>query len=125
MILNGGEVEGRRYLSPASIALMSTNQIGDLPCCSFETAMPEWVNSVPAVPGMPMHWGLGFSINGVAFPGGRAANSLSWAGIANTYYWIDPTNGITAAVGTQILPFFDAHVIEMLGEIEAAVYAAN
>ena len=81
--------------------------------------------ALPAVPGMPMHWGLGFSINGVAFPGGRAANSLSWAGIANTYYWIDPTNGITAAVGTQILPFFDAHVIEMLGEIEAAVYAAN
>ena len=125
MILNGGAVDGRRYLSAESVALMSTNQIGALSCCSFETAMPEWVNSVPAVPGMPMHWGLGFSINGVAFPGGRAANSLSWAGIANTYYWIDPTNGITVAVGTQILPFFDAHVIEMLGAIEAAVYAAR
>ncbi len=123
MILNGGEIAGRRYLSPASIALMSTDQIGGMACCAFETAMPEWVNSVPAIPGMPMHWGLGFSINGVAFPGGRAANSLSWAGIANTYYWIDPSNGISVAVGTQILPFFDAHVIEMLGAIEATIYA--
>lgn len=123
MILNGGEIGGRRYLSPQSLTLMSTNQIGEMACCAFETAMPDWVNSVPAIPEMPMHWGLGFSINGVAFPGGRAANSLSWAGIANTYYWIDPTNGITAAVGTQILPFFDAHVITMLGAIEATIYA--
>ena len=86
--------------------------------------MPELTNSVPEIPGTCNRWGLGFMINEVAVPGGRAANSLSWAGLANTYYWIDPTNGIAVVVAAQILPFFDMEVVGLMVAAEQAIYAA-
>lgn len=124
MILNGGSVGGRQILKPETVALMGTNQIGDMTCGAFETAMPELTNSVPEIPGTRNRWGIGFMINEVAVPGGRAANSLSWAGLANTYYWIDPTNGIAVVIGTQILPFFDLEVVGLMVAAEQAIYAA-
>lgn len=124
MILNQGSGNGRQILKPETVALMGTNQIGEMTCGSFESAMPELTNSVPEIPGTRNRWGLGFMINEVAVPGGRAANSLSWAGLANTYYWIDPTHGIAVVVGTQILPFFDWEVIGLMVAAEQAIYAA-
>ena len=124
MILNKGTVGGTKILRPETVAMMSTNQIGTMTCGSFESAMPELTNSVPEIPGTCNRWGLGFMINEVAVPGGRAANSLSWAGLANTYYWIDPTNGIAVVVAAQILPFFDMEVVGLMVAAEQAIYAA-
>jgi methyl acetate hydrolase len=124
MILNKGSGNGHQILKPETVALMATNQIGDKTCGSFETAMPELTNSVPEIPGTCNRWGLGFMISEVAVPGGRAANSLSWAGLANTYYWIDPTNGIAVVVAAQILPFFDMEVVGLMVAAEQAIYAA-
>jgi CubicO group peptidase (beta-lactamase class C family) len=53
---------------------------------------------------------------------GRSPGSLAWAGLANTYYWIDPARRITGVLMTQILPFVDARVIEVYGNFERAVY---
>ena len=124
-ILNGGEFDGARILSTASVNLMSQNRIGDLEAAdSITTSDPRLSNDVNFMPDSVDKFGLGFLINTDPIPGGRPAGSLSWAGLYNSYYWIDPKNNICGVVITQILPFFDADVLELLSAFETAVYAA-
>ena len=73
---------------------------------------------------MPKTFGLAFMINTEAVPGGRSAGSLAWAGLANSYYWIDPARRIAGVILTQILPFADPRALGALGAFERAVYAA-
>jgi CubicO group peptidase (beta-lactamase class C family) len=53
----------------------------------------------------------------------RRAGTGDWAGLFNSYYWVDPATGITAAIFTQLLPFFDARMVETLMQFEMGVYA--
>jgi CubicO group peptidase (beta-lactamase class C family) len=62
-------------------------------------------------------------INPEAGPNGRGAGSLAWAGICNTYFWIDPANDIAAVLLMQLLPFADPAALAVLGAFERAVYA--
>ena len=55
-------------------------------------------------------------------PGMRSAGTADWAGIFNSYYWIDRKKGIGGVLMTQMLPFFDARVVETLIGFETAVY---
>ena len=50
------------------------------------------------------------------------AGSLAWAGLANSYFWIDPAKQVTGVYATQLLPFFDAKAVRLFEEFEAAVY---
>ncbi|MFM0076214.1 hypothetical protein PQQ86_34190 [Paraburkholderia sediminicola] len=52
----------------------------------------------------------------------RSSGTGDWCGIFNSYYWIDRSKGIGAALMTQVLPFFDIPVIETLIGFEMAVY---
>jgi CubicO group peptidase (beta-lactamase class C family) len=52
----------------------------------------------------------------------RAPGSLSWAGIYNTQFWIDPASGIGAVLMMQYLPFYDADAIATLTGFEQRVY---
>ena len=56
-------------------------------------------------------------------PTGRSAGSLDWAGLANTYFWIDPCKRITGLMLTQILPFADARVLDLFEQFERGIYA--
>ena len=67
-------------------------------------------------------WGLTFQINEATAPTGRSAGSLSWAGLGNTYYWIDPVKGIGGVLATQILPFADSKALPLLYAFETEVY---
>ena len=62
-------------------------------------------------------------LNSEPVPGGRSANSMSWAGLFNTYYWIDPAKDVAGLIMTQVLPFFDAKVLDLFDRFEKAVYA--
>ena len=64
-------------------------------------------NDVDFFPGIPCKWGLGYMINTQPGPNGRSAGSLTWAGIFNTYYWLDPQKRVAGVFLTQILPFAD------------------
>ena len=44
---------------------------------------------------MDKKWGLSFMINTAKTPEGRSAGSLAWAGLANTYFWIDPARNVS------------------------------
>jgi methyl acetate hydrolase len=122
-ILGGGELLGRRILSAESVELMAQNHIGDLNVSKIiESSAPILSNDIEFMPGIEKKFGLGFLINVDAIPNGRSAGSLSWAGMYNSYYWIDREKNICAVLITQILPFYDADVVALVGEFETAVY---
>jgi methyl acetate hydrolase len=58
-------------------------------------------------------------------PGGRSAGSLTWAGIYDTYYWIDPKKRLAAVFMTQVLPFADQRVLRVYRQFERGIYAAT
>ena len=66
---------------------------------------------------------MSFLINTEQTAQGRSSASLAWAGLANTYFWIDPKKHITGIFLTQILPFFDPAAISLFQDFEAAIYA--
>ena len=103
---------------------MGRNQIGALHVAPMRSANPVTSNDAEFFPGMPKKWGLGFLINTEANPGGRSAGSLAWAGLGNTYYWLDPARGVAGVILTQILPFADREALALLDRFERAVYAA-
>jgi CubicO group peptidase (beta-lactamase class C family) len=124
MILNRGQLDGVRLLRPETVELMSQNQIGRLLVQPLQTANPELSNDVELFPGMAKKWGFGFLMNTEPVAGGRAADSLAWAGLANSYYWIDPTNDLCGLLLTQTLPFWDRDVVALLDQFERAVYGS-
>lgn len=126
MLLNGGTLDGVRILAPETVAEMGRNHIGEVEVQPLpESLVPGRSNVADLFPGMRKQWGLGFLLNTEAAPGQRSAGSLAWAGLFNTYYWIDPASGIAGLVLTQILPFADPAVLDLLGAFEAAVYASR
>jgi CubicO group peptidase (beta-lactamase class C family) len=93
-LLNGGALAGKSILRPQTVALMSTNQIGNLDAGILKTTNPALSENVDFFPGVRLRWGLGDMINIDPVPDGRRAGSLTWAGLYNTYYWIDPASRI-------------------------------
>jgi CubicO group peptidase (beta-lactamase class C family) len=123
MILNQGRGNGHQLLQAETVALMGQNHIGDLNMTKMISAMPSTTNDVDLYPGMDKKWGLSFMINTALTPEGRSAGSLFWAGLANTYYWIDPTRDITGVILMQVLPFADRKCLDVFAGFERGVYA--
>jgi CubicO group peptidase (beta-lactamase class C family) len=121
-LLNEGELDGTRILGRETVAEMNRNQIGELTVNPMRTVQPGASNDVDLFPEMIKRWGLGYLITTERTPSGRSAGSLAWAGLANTYYWLDPAAGLAGVILTQILPFGDAAVLKLAGAFEAAVY---
>jgi CubicO group peptidase (beta-lactamase class C family) len=125
MILKRGRsASGAQILQPQTVATMSSNQIADLGAGKLKTFQPTRSSDVDLHPGAVDKWGLGFLINTVAYPGGRSAGSLAWAGIWNTFYWIDPKRGTCATIMMQFLPFVDKEAVGLLSDFERGVYAS-
>ena len=122
MILNGGRANGTQVLKPETVKTMAANHIGNVLVEPLKTAIPPLSNDVDVFPGMPKKWGLGFLITTEKAPTGRSAGSLAWAGLANTYFWIDPASGIGGVYLTQVLPFADKKALPLCGEFETTVY---
>ncbi|HVY17923.1 MAG TPA: serine hydrolase domain-containing protein [Rhodopila sp.] len=121
-LMNGGELAGNRILKPETVALMGQNHMGALNVLPMKSAIAHLSNDVELFPGMAKKWGLTFLINTEQGPHGRAAGSLAWAGLNNTYYWLDPEKKVAGVIMTQVLPFADATVLEALDAFEGAVY---
>jgi methyl acetate hydrolase len=125
LFLNDGRAsDGAQVLRPETVRLMAQNAIGELNVQLLKTAMPASSNDAEFFPGMVKKWGLGFMISTEAVPGGRNAGSLAWAGLGNTYFWIDPTKGLAGIILMQLLPFADAKALAAFDHFEKAVYAA-
>ena len=120
MIMNGGTLDGTRVLAAGTVATMSANAMGDLRCRPLKAAVTAASNNVDFINGM--QWGLTFLVNPEPLPTGRSAGALAWAGLANSYYWIDPVKRVAGVYATQLLPFFDARAVQLFENFETAVY---
>jgi CubicO group peptidase (beta-lactamase class C family) len=123
MMLNNGTGKGHRVLKPETVALMSQNHIGELNMTPMTSAVPTASNNVDFLPGIDKKYGLSFMINTAQSAEGRSAGSLAWAGLANTYYWIDPARDITGVIMMQVLPFADSTCLKVFSDFERTVYA--
>jgi CubicO group peptidase (beta-lactamase class C family) len=94
MLLNDGELDGVRILSPASVRLMTVNHVGDLYAREY--------------PGM----GFGFNVEvkldpavgGYDVPALASPGAFGWGGAAYTRFWVDPAQHLIGVFMTQVRP---------------------
>ena len=123
MLLNDGTLGGAKILSPASVALMGQNAMGAIFVELQPDANKDRTKPFPLGAGKDK-FGLGFQIaaDDPATKGYRSPGSMSWAGIFNTEFWVDPVKKIGAVHMMQLLPFYDDGAIRALRGFEQTVY---
>jgi methyl acetate hydrolase len=121
MLLNGGELDGARVLKAETVALMGENHIDAVSVPALKTALPRSADFSFIADGRDK-WGLGFLITTDQASGKRSPGSLSWGGINNTYFWIDPSRGIAGVILLQYLPFADAKALAVYDAFERGAY---
>lgn len=121
MVLNGGQLDGERVLRPETVAQLGMNQMGNCRVSNLVAAIPL-TNDAEFFPGTAKSWSLAFQINHEPVFTGRPAGGLMWAGLANSYYWIDPASGVGGVYATQIFPFADREALPLYYAFETAVY---
>jgi CubicO group peptidase (beta-lactamase class C family) len=123
LVLNGGRApDGTRLIEAQSLREMGRNQLGDVRVELQDEPLPLLARAFPLGAGRD-GFGLGFQVTGEHDDDDeRAPGSLSWAGIFNTEFWIDPANGVGGVLLMQYLPFYDQEAIDTLVGFEARVY---
>src|SRR2546421_4760013 len=122
MIMNAGRGNGNQVVSPPTIELMARNAMGPLRVNMLPSFNPALSRNAEFFPGSPKSWGLTFMINEETAATGRSAGSLAWAGLANTYFWIDRKKNLGGVYLTQILPFVDVKSLPLFLDFERTVY---
>ncbi len=122
-LMAGGQLGQGRILTPESVAAMGQNQIGELGLRPFSSLVPQLARDEAALPGGLDKFGLGFALNTQPLEKGRGANTLSWAGIYNTFFWIDREKKVCAVLMTQMSPGLDEGPRTLLEDFDRAVYA--
>jgi methyl acetate hydrolase len=120
-ILNGGQLGGERVLKPETVQSLRLNHMGENRVSLLKAAIPL-TNDAEFFPGLEKSWSLAFQINDAAAPTGRPAGGLMWAGLANSFYWIDFASGVGGVFLTQIFPFADTEAVPLYYGFEKAVY---
>ena len=122
-MMAGGRLGPRRILTQESVAQMGRNQIGELALRPMPSFVPQLAKDRAAMPGQPDKFGLGFALNTRPLDKGRGASTLSWAGIFNTFFWIDRDKKVCAVLMTQMLPFLEDGPQALVSDFDRAVYA--
>lgn len=121
MLLNGGALDGARVLKAETVALMGQNQIGAVSVPALKSALPRSADFT-FIDDNKDKWGLGFLITTNQVPGKRSPGSLSWGGINNTFFWVDPAKGVAGVIMMQYLPFADAKALATYDAFERGTY---
>jgi CubicO group peptidase (beta-lactamase class C family) len=122
-ILGNGRLGEARILTADSVEQMARNQIGELTVRPMRSMVLQFAKDRAVMPGRPDKFGLGFAMNAAPIENGRGANALSWAGLFNTFFWIDRDKKVCAVLFTQMLPFLEDGPRALMEEFERAVYA--
>ena len=123
-LLHGGAFNGARILRPETTAMLGQNHIGGIEAGVLATTAPGRSADIDFFSGAKLRWGLATMINAEPGPDGRGAGTLTWAGVFNTHYWIDPARRVAGVLMTQTLPFGDAPATGLYQQFERAVYDA-
>ena len=124
-VMAGGQLGQAKILTADSVASIGRNQIGDLNVRPFASVMPELATDNAAMAGDLDKFGFGFALNSKPSSAGRGANTLAWAGIFNTFFWIDREKQVAAVLMTQMLPGLDPGPAKLLEEFDRAVYTVG
>jgi CubicO group peptidase (beta-lactamase class C family) len=101
---------------------MGENHLGDVRVSLQDAALPNLAKQFPLGAGRD-GFGLGLQVTGPhSEPDTRAPGSMSWAGIYNTEFWVDPATGVGAVLLMQYLPFYDGDAIATLIDFEQRLY---
>ncbi|MGH7185349.1 MAG: serine hydrolase domain-containing protein, partial [Pseudomonadota bacterium] len=124
MILNDGAGPNGRVLKAETVAQMAQDGLKPMGLRStgWTTSIPSLSNNGEFFPGVEKGWAYTFMTNREPTPSGRPADSLMWAGLANSYYWIDRKTGVGGYWASQILPFQDVASYTGFVDFETAVY---
>jgi len=121
-MLRDGELDGERVLRAETVERAFSDHLRGVPLPTLmKSANPVLTNDVPAL-AVAQGWGLGFHLLQQDIPGARSSGTGDWAGLFNCYYWIDRAAGLGAALMTQVLPFFDMRIVQVLLGLEAETY---
>lgn len=121
MLLNGGTLDGARVLKAETVDQLGQVQTGPLRAGAFNGALAMTLD-FDLFPEQHTGWGLTGLINPEASADGRGAGSLAWAGIFNTYYWVDRSAGLSGMLMTQQTPFGDPDVLALFKSLERDAY---
>ncbi len=126
MWLNDGDGPRGRVLHPQTVQMAVQNGLQPHQhVTGLPAAIGELTNEAEFFPGQKKSWAYTFMINEEDAPTGRPAGSIGWAGLANTYFWIDRKNRIGGYWATQVFPFFDpVSFTSGYLDFETAVYDA-
>ena len=126
LFLNGGMANGARLVKEATLHAMTSNQIGALRI-GLQPAVPGAIAEPFPLGGEKDTFGFGFQVETppLRAADGRSAGSVSWSGIFNTYFWIDPEKRLGVVVLMQFLPAHDSGAIEILTGVERIVYTGS
>ncbi|MEM9551321.1 MAG: serine hydrolase domain-containing protein [Pseudomonadota bacterium] len=122
MVLNNGSLDGARILSEAGLRDMLSDQMQGKHFARMASVAPALTADVE-LPADTTH-SFAFVRTETDQEGKRSAGTLSWAGVCNTHYWIDPARNLAAVIMTQSLPFVEPPLLETYDAYERAVYAA-
>lgn len=122
LLLNGGSFEGTTLLSKETVDSMFENHIGALEITPVDAQISMLSNNLDMGFGSPAKWGLGFLLHTQGTANGRSAGSASWAGLFNSYFWVDREKDLFGVFVTQVLPFMDRESVAALTAFERAVY---
>lgn len=118
MLINGGELDGQRLLSPKTVALMTANH---LPEGKDLTALSQALFSEATYAGVG--FGLGFAttmdVARTLIPG--TAGDYFWGGAASTFFWIDPREELICVFMTQFMP---SSYYPIRRELRTLIYSA-
>lgn len=122
MWLNDGAAPGGRVLRADTVRAAVCNGLDGQQVTKLPGVIPTLSNDAEFFPGQRKSWAYTFMVNDEEAPTGRPAGALGWAGLANSYYWIDRRSGIAGYWATQILPFADPVSFEGYLAFETATY---
>ncbi len=126
MWLNDGAGPRGRVLKPETVAAAVRNGLSsDQSVVMLPGVIATLSNDAEFFPGLKKSWCYTFMVNDEDAPTGRPAGSLGWAGLANTFYWIDRKNGFGGYWATQILPFGDPTSFTGYMNFETAAYQSG
>ncbi|WP_424309509.1 serine hydrolase domain-containing protein [Gordonia sp. (in: high G+C Gram-positive bacteria)] len=123
MWLRDGVGEGGSVLAPETIAWAVRSGLSPQQgVTALRSVDPVVSADCEFFPGQRKSWAYSFMVNDEPAPTGRSAGSLSWAGLANVYFWIDRTADLAGIWATQLLPFADPVALRAYLDFETAAY---
>ncbi len=112
----------RSHGDDSLVSYMFRNQIGSLAIAPLKSFNKSLVLDYDIYPNVEKCWGYGLIINKEPILKKRKAGSGSWAGVLNTYFWIDPNSDVAGVFLAQMLPCYSPNLLNAFDFFEELAY---